>query len=174
MQRNIALALTLGTALGGCGALSQPMNAAEFRQTIGGSSLGTVTSFDVTRPYDQVADTLRKKASECLAVTTTSSGTVFQGNMAMRETSSSVYKPTVSVTGQGLELTVQVDFGAHTTIQKKPAGGFFIVVADAVPSGAQAAKVTIYRGGLGKAKEISAAIHDWAAGTSSTCPDLNG
>jgi hypothetical protein len=174
MQRNIALALVLAAALCGCGSLAQPMSAGEFRQAIGGSSLGTVTSFDVARPYQQVIDTLRKKANECLAVATTSSGTVFQGNMAMRETSSSVYKPTLSVTGQGLELAVQVDFGAHTTVQKKPDGGFYILVADAVPAGANGAKLTIYRGGLGKAKEIGNAIQQWAAGTSSTCPNLNG
>jgi hypothetical protein len=174
MQRNLALALILGSALGGCGSLGQPMSAAEFRHTIGGSSLGSVTSFDVARPYQQVVDTLRKKATECLAVTATSSGTVFQGSMATRETSHSVYKPTVSVTEQALELAVQVDFGAHTTIQKKPEGGFYIVVADAAPAGANAAKVTIYRGGLGKAREISAAIRDWASGTSSACPNLNG
>jgi len=173
MQRNFALALALCTTLCGCGSI-QPMNPAEFRQAIGGSSFGTVDSFDVARPYQQVVDTLRKKANECLAVTTTSSGTVFQGNMAMRETSTSVYKPTVSVTGQALELAVQVDFGAHTTIQKKPDGGFYIVVADTVPAGANGTKVTIYRGGLGKAKEIGAAIHDWATGASSTCPNLNG
>lgn len=174
MQRKIALALALGAALGGCGSLGQPMNPTEFRQTISGSSLGTVVSFDAARPYDQVVDTLRKKADECLAVTATSSGTVFQGNMAMRETSASVYKPTVLATGRGLEIAVQVDFGAHTTIQKKPEGGFYIVVADVVPAGASAAKVTIYRGGLGKAKEIGAAIQNWAAGTSSTCPNLSG
>jgi uncharacterized protein YceK len=174
MQRNLALVLAIAAALSGCGSLGQPMSPAEFRQIIGDSSMGTVTSFDVARPYQQVVDTLSRKANECLAVTATSSGTVFQGNMAMRETSSSVYKPTVSVTGQAMELAVQVDFGAHTTIQKKPDGGFYIVVADAVPAGASGAKVTIYRGGLGKAKEIGAAIHDWATGASTSCPNLNG
>jgi hypothetical protein len=174
MQRKIPLALVLSALLSGCGSLAQPMSAGEFRQTIGGSSLGTVTSFDVARPYQQVVDTLRKKSNECLAVTATSSGTVFQGNMAMRETSSSTYKPTLSVSGQSLELAVQVDFGAHTTVQKKPDGGFYILVADAVPAGANAAKVTIYRGSLGKAKEIGEAIRGWADGTSSTCPKLNG
>ena len=174
MQRKIAFALAVGASLGGCGSLSQPMSAGEFRQTIGGSSLGTVMSFDVARPYQQVTETLRKKANECLAVSTTSSGTVFQGNMATRETSSSTYKPTLSATAQGLELAVQVDFGAHTTIQKKPDGGFYILVAEAVPAGANAAKVTIYRGSLGKAKEIGEAIRGWAEGTSATCPNLNG
>ena len=60
-----------------------------------------------------------------------------------------------------MELAVQVDFGAHTTVQKKkPDGGFFILVADAVPAGASAAKVTIYRGRLGKAEQIGEAIRE--------------
>ena len=110
MQRNVPLALALA-ALTGCGALAQPMNAAEFREVVGGSSFGTVASFDVARPYQQVVETLRKKSDECLAVTATSSGTVFQGNMTMRETSTSAYKPTLSVADQRTELAVQVDFG---------------------------------------------------------------
>jgi hypothetical protein len=174
MQRKTALGLALSTALCACGTLGQPMSPAEFRQAIGGSSLGSVTSFDAARPYSQVIDTLRKKANECLAVATTSSGTVFQGNMPVRETSSSVYKPTMSITEQQMELAVQVDFGAHTTIQKKPDGGFYILVADAAPAGGNTTKVTIYRGSLGKAKEIGSAIREWATGSSSTCPKLNG
>jgi hypothetical protein len=177
MRQELTLAIALALALAsltGCGSLAQPMSAAEFRQTIGGSSFGTVTSFDVALPYQQVVDTLRKKSGECLAVTATSSGTVFQGNMAMRETSTSVYKPTVSIADQRMELAVQVDFGAHTTVQKKPDGGFFILVADAVPAGASAAKVTIYRGRLGKAEQIGEAIREWATGSSSSCPNLSG
>jgi hypothetical protein len=150
------------------------MSPTEFRQTVGGSSFGTVESFEAARPYDQVVDTLRKKANECLAVATTSSGTVFQGNMAMRETSRSVYKPTISVNGQSTELAVQVDFGPHTVIQKVPEGGFYILVADAAPAGARTTKVTIYRGSIGKSKEIGAAVRGWATGASATCPNLNG
>lgn len=173
MKRQIAIGLVLSAALAGCGSL-QPMSPGEFRQTIGGSSMGTVETFDVAQSYEQVVATLRKKSTECLAVSTTSSGTVFQGNMATRETSHSVYKPTLSATDGKMELAVQVDFGAHTTVQKKPEGGFYILVADAVPAGANATKLTIYRGSLGGAKEIGNAIRGWATGTSSSCPNLNG
>lgn len=173
MQRKFTLALALA-AVTGCAALAQPMNPAEFRQVVGGSSFGTVTRFDVTRPYQQVVETLRSKSSECLAVTATSSGTVFQGNMPMRETSRSIYKPTVTMADQRMELAVQVDFGAHTTVQKKPDGGFYILVADAEPAGASAAKITLYRGKLGKAEVIGNAIRDWATGASTSCPNLNG
>lgn len=174
MLRKMGLGFVLGVALGGCGSLGQPMSPAEFRQTVAGSSLATQESFDAARPYDQVRETLRKKADECLAVATTSSGTVFQGNMMMRENSRAAYKPTVSTTDRGMELAVQVDFGEHTTVQKKPEGGFYILVVDAAPAGATATKLTIYRGSLGKAKEIAAAIRSWAIGESSACPNLNG
>jgi hypothetical protein len=113
-----------------------------------------------------VVDTLRTKANECFAVIATSSGTVLQGNMTMRETSRYVYKPTVSVADRSMELAVQVDFGAHTTVKKKPDGGFYILVAEAVPAGANAAKVTIYAAGSAK--------RSWANGTNTSCPDLNG
>lgn len=174
MKRQIALGLSLSAALCGCGSLGQPMSPREFRQIVGDSSFGTVESFEAPRPYEQVIDTLRKKTNECLAVVTTSSGTVFQGNMAMSETSRSVYKPTVSVTGQAMELAVQVDFGPHTVVQKVPEGGFYILVADAAPAGTKATKVTIYHGKLGKAKEIGAAVRGWATGASTICPNLNG
>jgi hypothetical protein len=174
LVRKVPVGIVLTAMLCGCGALGQPMSPAEFRQTVGGSSLGSVTSFDAALPYRQVAETLRKKANECLAVATSSTGTVMQGNMAMRETSHALYKPTLSMTEQQMELAVQVDFGAHTTIQKKPDGGFYILVADAVPAGANTTKVTIYRGVLGKAKDIGSAIHDWSTGASSTCPNLGG
>lgn len=173
MKLKIAIAVFLGASIAGCGSL-QPMNPGEFRQAIAGSSMGTVETFEVARPHLQVVETLRKKSDECLAVATTSSGTVFQGNMTMRETSHSVYKPTLSMAEGQMELAVQVDFGEHTTIGQKPPGGFYILIADAVPAGAKATKVTIYRGSLGRAKEIGSAVRAWAAGTSLECPDLTG
>jgi hypothetical protein len=171
MKLNVGMGMVLATVLSGCGSM-QPMNPGEFRQTIGGSSLGTVETFEAARPYQQVLETLRKRSDECLKVAATSSGTVFQGNMTMRETSHSVYKPTLSVADDQTELAVQVDFGEHTTIGPKPEGGFYILVADAVPAGAKATKVTIYRGNLGRAKEIGSAVRGWATGASLDCPKL--
>lgn len=172
MKLRIASGMLLVAALSGCGSL-QPMNPGEFRQAIAGSSMGTVETFEAARPYQQVVATLRKKSDECLAVATTSSGTVFQGNTPVRETSHSVYKPALSDANGQMELAVQVDFGAHSTIGQKPPGGFYILVADAAASGANATKVTIYRGSLGRAKEISSAVRGWATGTSLDCPKLS-
>jgi hypothetical protein len=173
MQRKIALGLALTAALCDCSALGQPMTPEEFRQAASSSSLATVESFDAGRPYQQVVDTLRAKANECLDVAMSSSGAVFQGNMTVTEHSQAVYKPTVSVTERGMELAVQVNFGSHTLVQKTPPGGLYILVVDATATGEKATKLTIYRGNLAKAKQIGGAIRAWATGEKSTCPDLN-
>lgn len=174
MKLQIALRLTFCAALCGCGSLGQPMSPSEFREQVSHSSFATVQSFDAARPYQQVVDTLRKKANECLAVATTSSGTVFQGNTPTRETSHAVYKPTLAATDNKTELAVQIDFGEHVLVQKVPEGGMYILVAEAVPVDAQTTKVTIYRGKLGKAQDIDDAIRSWVKGTGSSCPNLGG
>lgn len=173
MERRLSLIATSSVFLSACGALGQPMSSGEFRETVKGSSFATVETVDSSRPYEQVIESLRNRADACLAVTTTSSAPVFQGNTMVTEHSRSAYKPTISTSPQGMELAVQVDFGAHTMIQKVPPGGMYILVADAVPAGA-GTKVTIYRGTVGRAKEIGGAIRQWATGESSACPDLKG
>lgn len=174
MTHRILFALSVVAVLCSCGSLGQPMSPGEFREAVAGSSLASIESFDADRPYAQVVETLRKKANECLKVATTSSGTVFQGSTAVREQSRAVYTPTLTMKQPGMELAIQVDFGEHTTMQKTPIGGFYILVADAMPAGEKVTKLTIYRGSLGRAKEIGSAIRAWVTGASSTCPDLNG
>jgi len=174
MKRKMVPGLTLCAALCGCGSLGQPMSPSEFREQVSHSSFATVQSFDAARPYQQVVETLRKKSQECLAVATTSSGTVFQGNMAMRETSHAVYKPTLAASDNKTELAVQIDFGEHVLVQKVPEGGMYILVAEAAPVDARTTKVTIYRGKIGKAQDIDDAIRSWVQGTSSSCPNLGG
>ncbi len=171
MERRFFLIATLSAFVCGCGALAQPMSSGEFRTAVKGSSFATTETFDIDRPYAQVVETLRTKANECLAVVATSSGPVFQGNTMVTEHSRAEYKPTISASGERLELAVQVDFGEHTMIQKLPPGGMYILVADAVPAG-KGTKLTIYRGKLGKATEIGGAIRQWSMGKSSACPDL--
>lgn len=168
-----SLIAILSALLCGCGALAQPMSSGEFRTAVQGSSFAITETFDSNLPYGQVVETLRKKANECLAVVATSSGPVFQGNTMVTEHSRAAYKPTISATGERLELAVQVDFGQHTMIQKVPPGGMYILVADAVPAG-QGTKLTIYRGKIGKATEIGGAIRQWSTGQGTACPDLKG
>ena len=173
MERRLLLIATSSVILCACGALGQPMSSGEFRETVKGSSFSTVETVDTSRSYEQVVESLRNRANECLAVVTTSSGPVFQGNTMVTEHSRAAYKPTLSTNSQGLELAVQVDFGAHTMVQKVPPGGMYILVAEASPSGA-GTKLTIYRGKVGRAKEIGSAIRQWVTGESSACPELKG
>jgi hypothetical protein len=173
MLREIALGLMVAGSLCGCAALDQPATPAEYRSAVKNSSLAVTESVDAARPYAQVADTLQKKAKECLAITAVSSGPVFQGNTLVTEHSRATYKPTVTISEAGLELAVQADFGRTTPLQKTPEGGFYVLLADVAPAGQNATKLTIYRGSLGKAKEIDNAIRAWAKGESSACPDLS-
>jgi hypothetical protein len=173
MLRDVALGLTAGIALCGCAALAPPASPNEFREAVGKSSLAVVQSVDADKPYRQVADTLRKKAQECLTVTAHSSGPVFQGNTVVTEHSRTTYKPTVTETEGRTELAVQADFGNSTPLQKPPKDGFYVLVADATPAGTNATRITIYRGSLGKAKEIDNAIRAWARGESTACPNLS-
>src|SRR5687768_11399429 len=108
MERRLSLIATLCVFLCACGALGQPMSSGEFRETVQGSSFATVETVDTSRPYEQVMESLRNRANACLAVTTTSSAPVFQGNTMVTEHSRSAYKPTISTSPQGLELAVQV------------------------------------------------------------------
>lgn len=172
MLRGISLGLVVGGALYGCAALDQPMSPSEFREGVKKSSMAAVESFDAARPYGQVADTLRKKANECLAVTVETSASVYQGTFLVRERSRAIYKPTVTVTKEATELTLQVGHGKANPFQKEPPDGYYILVADAVPAGRNATKLTIYRGKWGKAKDVDEAIRGWATGKNLGCPDL--
>jgi len=172
-MRGSALSLIFGATLYGCAALDSPMSANEFRDGVKGSSLGVVQTFDAKRPYAQVVETLRKKANECLAVSVVSEGSVYQGNMMVRERSLQIYKPTVNVTKDATELSLQVGNGKMNPVQKHPKDGYYMLVADATPSGRNSTKVTIYRGKWGKGKDIDEAIRGWANGDRLACPDLN-
>jgi len=170
MLRTLSLVLMVSGAL--CGCVSQPMDPGEFRQAARKSSFAVVETVDVAQPYTQVADRLRRKANECLAVTINSSANVFQGNMMVTERSRSTYTPTVTVTPEATELALQVEFG-NTPFTKKPKDGLYLLVADAVPVGKNATKLTIYRGTIGKGKAIGDALRAWATAERSVCPDLN-
>jgi hypothetical protein len=171
-MRGLAVGLMLGGALYGCASLDSPMTTNEFRTGVKDSSLGVVEILDVKRPYPQVAETLRKKANECLAVTVVSEGNVYQGNMMVKERSLQIYKPTVNVTKDATELSLQVGNGKMNPVQKHPKDGYYILVADATPAG-RGTKVTIYRGKWGKGKDVDEAIRGWANGERLACPDLN-
>jgi ABC-type glycerol-3-phosphate transport system substrate-binding protein len=170
MKRSAVLAAALSCALlSGCAAISgHPQTAEEFRKAVPGAFLGEVESFEVNRPFSEVARTFQKKAPECLNVTIK---TVSRTNMSY-QVIVTTYKPTVLVNGQKAELHVQFhhDQGVMN-VTKEPDGGYYLVVADLFPMGNDRTRVDLYRPSMGYDVLIKG-IKGWAASHNSGCPDL--
>ena len=170
MKRSAVLAAALSCALlSGCAAISgHPQSAEEFRKAVPGAFLGTVESFEVDRPFSEVARTFQKRAPECLNVTIK---TVSRTNMSY-QVIVTTYKPTVLVNGEKAELHVQFhhDQGVMN-VTKEPDGGYYLVVADLFPLGDNRTRVDLYRPSMGYDVLIKG-IKGWAANDSSGCPDL--
>lgn len=154
----------------GCAGLNQPMSAPEYRDAFRRNAWPTQT-FQVSRPHAQVSAILRRRASECLALTVEKTSTERGGNIAAR--SRTVYKPTVTVTKERTELTVQRGTRGddYNPMQKLPRDGYYIFLAEASPAGRTSTSVTMYPAG-GGGMEIGAALRGWAKGDDMGCPDL--
>lgn len=153
--------------LAGC-ALQQPQTPEEFRQMVPGATFGKTETFEVSRPFPQVADTFQKRAPACLNVsvrTTSQTATSYQ----VIDTD---YKPTVRVTPQRAELHVQQH---HRTgvikVSKEPEGGYYLMVVDAYPAAAGKTRVQIFGPSIGVAPLVTA-VKGWASGDNLGCPDL--
>ncbi len=170
MKRSAVLAATLSCALlSGCAAISgHPQTAEEFRKAVPGAFLGKVESFEVDRPFSEVARTFQKRAPECLNVPIK---TVSRTNMSY-QVIVTTYKPTVLVNGEKAELHVQFhhDQGVMN-VTKEPEGGYYLVVADLFPLGNNRTRVDLYRPSMGYDVLIKG-IKGWAASDNSGCPDL--
>ncbi len=170
MKRSAVFAAALSCALlSGCAAISgHPQTAEEFRKAVPGAFLGKVESFEVDRPFSEVARTFQKRAPECLNVTIK---TVSRTNMSY-QVIVTTYKPTVLVNGDKAELHVQFhhDQGVMN-VTKEPDGGYYLVVADLFPLGDNRTRVDLYRPSMGYDVLIKG-IKGWAANDSSGCPDL--
>ncbi len=170
MNRSAVFAAALSCALlSGCAAISgHPQTAEEFRIAVPGAFLAEVESFEVNRPFSEVAHTFQKKAPECLNVTIK---TVSRTNMSY-QVIVTTYKPTVLVNGAKAELHVQFhhDQGVMN-VTKEPDGGYYLVVADLFPMGNNRTRVDIYGPSMGH-DVLMKGIKGWAASDSSGCPDL--
>ncbi len=170
MKRSAVFAAALSCALlSGCAAISgHPQTAEEFRKAVPGAFLGKVESFEVDRPFSEVARTFQRKAPDCLNVTIK---TVSRTNMSY-QVIVTTYKPTVLVNGEKAELHVQFhhDQGVMN-VTKEPEGGYYLVVADLFPLGDNRTRVDLYRPSMGYDVLIKG-IKGWAASDNSGCPDL--
>ena len=88
-------------ALVGC--ISHPQTAEEFRKAVPGAFSAKVETFEVDRPFSQVASTFQKMGPNCLSKTIKTTSQTTTSYQVIVTT----YKPTVMVTGKKAELHVQ-------------------------------------------------------------------
>ena len=170
MKRSAVLAAALSCALlSGCAAISgHPQNAEEFRKAVPGAFLGEVESFEVDRPFSEVADTFQTKAPECLNVTIKTVSSTYMSHQVIVTT----YKPTVLVNGEKAELHVQFHHEQGVmNVTKEPEGGYYLLVADLFPLGSNRTRVDLYRPSMGHDVLVKG-VKGWAANDNSGCPDL--
>jgi hypothetical protein len=144
-----------------------PMNTAEFRQAAkANAALLTSESFEVNRPFSEVARTLKDKGPECLD---------FQLGSATRNmfggSSNPVYyaqtKQAVVISKDKAVLTFQVKY--KNTITKEPEDGSYFLVADAYRVSKNKTRVDVYR--RTKVDLLLEALKGWSSGENLGCPD---
>jgi len=152
--------------LSGC--VSQPQSAEEFRRAVPSALTAKTETFEVKRPFRDVAATFRKKAPECLQVeikTTSQTRTSYQVIVT-------AYKPTVVVSTERAELHVQQHHKAGVVkVSKEPDGGYYVLVADAYPVDSNRTRVQMFVPSIGHGVLIRA-VRGWATGEELGCPDL--
>jgi len=160
-------ALLLGAVLlAGCA--SQLQTAEEFRKAVPGAFLAKTETVEVAKPFREVAANFQKRAPECLNVTVE---TVSQTTTSY-QVIVAAYKPTVVVTAERAELHVQQDYKQGVMkVYTEPAGGHYLLVADAYPLDGNRTRLQLYGPSLGYDVLIRA-VKGWASGQSLGCPDM--
>jgi hypothetical protein len=157
----------LAALLAGC-STQLPQNAQEFRQQIPTAFMGKVQTIEAKRPYREVAKTFQAKAPECLnvSVRTVEHSATYHSNIL------ATYKPTVIVTDRKAEVHVQRTLKGNVIVPgKEPAGGHYVLVADATPIDKGRTRIDIYGPSRGMDTMIRA-ITGWATGENVGCPDM--
>jgi hypothetical protein len=159
-------AVILVSLLCACGQM--PQNAEEFRKAAPGAFMAKTESYEVNKPFRDVAAAFRRKAPECLNVEVR---TVSQTTTSYQNILTS-YKPTVVVNSERAELHLQQ---LHKTgvmyPSKPPEGGAYIIVADAYPLAGNRTRIQLY--GPSKGYDVVyRAIRGWASGENMGCPDM--
>ncbi len=166
----VFFAVSLVSFLAACG--TPPKTPDEVRSMVKQDRMFTGhDEFVVNKPFRQVSDNMKKRWTSCLD--TMVSVRVPRGN-GLYAVENHVYKPNATTKGQHTELTLQmkVTGGGVITVGSPPPDGFYTLVADvdAVNGGTTHVNVQRVGTGLGDVMKVS---HEWAQGTSGSCPDLS-
>jgi hypothetical protein len=153
-------------ALAACAPM--PQTAEEFRKAVPGAMMAKTDSYEVNRSMKDVATTFRRKAPECLKVsvrTVSQTSTSYQNILTE-------YTPTVVVNSERAELHLQQHHKTGVVYPSKPpAGGPYIIVADAYAMPGNKTRIQLY--GPSKGYDVVyRAIRGWATGENLGCPDL--
>ena len=163
---NLLIVALLAIWLPGC--ISHPQTAEEFRKAVPAAFSAKIETFEVDRPFSQVAGTFQKMGPDCLSKTikmTSQTTTSYQVIVT-------TYKPTVLVVGKKAELHVQQHHEQGVVaISKEPVGGYYLLVADAQPVTPIKTRIDLYRPSMGHGVLIQA-VKNWATGENIGCPDL--
>ena len=150
------------------GCISHPQTAEEFRKAVPGAFSATVETFEVDRPFGQVASTFQKMGPNCLSKTIKTTSQTTTSYQVIVTT----YKPTVLVRGKKAELHVQQHHEQGVvSVSKEPEGGYYLLVADAQPVTQTKTRIDLYRPSMGHGVLIQA-VKNWATGENIGCPDL--
>lgn len=164
MPKSLLLLPLSLTLLSAC--VSIPMTPNEHREAAkAGRTFFTAESFDVKRPFAEVAKTFKKMAPECLSFSLTHTEKPVIGfGSSTRQIATA--KPTVLVSRNRAELHFQTQF--KNVIVKEPDGGTYYLIADAYPIGNSKTRVDIYRA---QVQLVADAVKGWASGENLGCPD---
>ncbi|HSA61461.1 MAG TPA: hypothetical protein VLE03_04415 [Nitrospiraceae bacterium] len=151
-----------------CGCVSHPQTAEEFRKAVPAAFSAKVETFEVERPFGQVASTFQKMGPSCLSKTIKTTSQTTTSYQVIVTT----YKPTVMVTGKKAELHHQQHHEQGVlSVSKESDGGYYLLVADAQPVTQTKTCIDLYRPSMGHSVLIQA-VKNLASGENIGCPDL--
>jgi hypothetical protein len=151
----------------GCG-IKHPQTAEEFRQGAPGAFMGTKESYEVNRPFQQVAASWKELAPQCLDVRVrTESSTTTSYQVIVTK-----YNPTVIQSADRAELHLQqLHEQGVVNVSEVPPKGYFMMVFDAIPTSGGATRIDYYGPSLEHFDHIKNAVKNWANGKTG-CPDM--
>ncbi len=162
----VILILSLVT---GCAGMGYPQNAEDLRKSarMAPSMLNKVRTFDVSRPFNEVSATLRKKSAECLNVS-------YEWHDSKGRHGIVTFKPTFIADKSHAELHVQkkTEGGTEIVIGGVPEGGLYRIVLDAAPESSSITSINLYVSSPIDDRFLANTVTDWVKGTNLGCPDF--
>jgi hypothetical protein len=170
MLPRFLLVFALAAIVSSC--VKPPPTAEGFRQlAASGGRWAKVETFEVDRPYQEVAKTFQSRSAACLQVqvVSTSSG----GYQSHPTTFKRDYKPTVKLDQSRAEFYVQIHIEGTNLVRvyEEADGGDYVMVADAYPVGPNRSRIELHQVTIGH-DVLMKSVRDWATGKSTACPDL--